>query len=178
MSKNMRAILILVVIYMVIFLNWVYPVIRFENRSYNLIFMATSLVIPILCFLWSFTIKQLVLKIVAILSFGILSLISVLFILLIVLNISFIDANGNDPSFESLRAIQVEDYRILTYRLNGGAMSSYSILVRQEKELVLGLKLVRDIYSADHKGDVDIEWNNHVVMIDGELFKLYKNIYY
>lgn len=87
------------------------------------------------------------------------------------------DNMGYDPSFEWDKEIVVDEYTIDTYRINGGAMTSYSVLVRQEKPIGLGLKLVKDVYQKDGVGDIDIEWDNHVMELDGKKIQLKVSIY-
>jgi hypothetical protein len=136
------------------------------------------MLVPMYLLIQSIRIKRLYLKLMAILITVLASLISFLVILIIGMNIGLIRENGYDPSFEWVREIVVEDYTIDTYRINGGAMTSYSVIVRQEKRLGLGLKLVKNIYIQDNAGDVEIEWDNHVVTIGKTKIKLNENVYY
>lgn len=159
-------------------LNLKYPVIRFEHRIHDLLFTAIILIIPVILLIQSFSIKNILAKSLSIIMLGLLSLCSLLFILMIVVNIGMISKEGYDPSFESLKAIQVDEYRVVAYRINGGAMTSYSMVVRQEKYFGFGLKIVKDLYMENHKGDVDLDWENHVLTIDTTKVYLKKNICY
>jgi hypothetical protein len=56
--------------------------------------------------------------------------------------------NGTDPSFEPVREVPAGPYALRVYRTNGGATTSFGAIVRQERTLVLGLRLVRNVYTA------------------------------
>lgn len=167
----------LIAIYILSVANIIYPVIRFENRMFSLFYTGVIMLIPIYLALRSFGIKNRVLKIISLLSTGMLSLFSLLVLAILFFMVGNQDNMGYDPSFECWKEIVVDEYTIDTYRINGGAMTSYSVLVRQEKPIGLGLKLVKDVYQKDGVGDIDIEWDNHVMELDGKKIQLKVSIY-
>lgn len=176
--RNKKITIVLVLVYIGTLLNYLYPMIRFENAYNNLVFTAIVLLIPMVLFLQSFRLKNLLVKIVSVLSLGVLSLASLFLILVVVLKISMLSTSGYDPSFEELRTLQVDEYKVTAYRLNGGATTAYSMVVRQEKNLGLGLMMVKELYSQYRKGDVELEWEDHVLFIDGETYPLMRNVYF
>lgn len=167
----------LIAIYTLSVANIIYPVIRFENRMFSLFYAGVIMLIPIYLAIRSFGIKNRVLKAASVLSTCLLSSFSILVLAILFFMIGNQDDMGYDPSFEWDKEIVVDEYTIDTYRINGGAMTSYSVLVRQEKPIGLGLKLVKNIYQKDGVGDFDIEWNNHVVELDGKKIQLKVSIY-
>jgi hypothetical protein len=167
----------LILIYMASIANMVNPILRFQNRRLSLLYIALIMLIPIYFTIKSFKIKRLMLKVLSILSTGVLSFFSLIVLFMLFINIGMIDDMGNDPSFEWWEEIVVDEYTIDTYRINGGAMSSYGVLIRQEKPIGFGLKLVKDIYSKGRSGQPSVEWDDHVLLIDDEEFELKKSIY-
>ncbi len=178
MFRNKRITIVLVLVYIGTLINFYYPMIRFSYAYNNLVFTVIVLLIPMVLFLQSFRLKNLVMKIVSVLSLGGVSLASLILILVVALKISMLSTDGYDPSFENLRALQVDEYKVTAYRINGGATTAYSMVVRQEKNLGLGLMMVKELYSQYRKGDVELDWKDHVLFIDGEAYPLMKNIYF
>jgi hypothetical protein len=54
-------------------------------------------------------------------------------------------SGGIDPSFERLHDVPVGAYHFAVYRWNGSATTDFEIVARQERVLVPGLRLVRDV---------------------------------
>jgi len=52
---------------------------------------------------------------------------------------------GRDPGFERLHDVPVGAYHLAVYRWNGGATTDFEIVARQERVLLPGLRLVRDL---------------------------------
>jgi hypothetical protein len=65
--------------------------------------------------------------------------------------------HGTDLSFERLRVVPTRFGSLVVYRTNGGAMTSYGIVVRQECPLVSGVTRVRDIGGGYPASDVDLD---------------------
>lgn len=168
---------VLIFIYICTIYNIINPILRFEIRTCNLLFVTVVMLIPILLLLQTSLLKNVVAKTCGRVVSGIFSLISLLIASIMIFNIFMITKDGKDHSFEWLREIQVDEYKIDTYRINGGAMTSYSILVRQEKNILPGIKLVKNVYLKNNKGDVNIEWDDHTITLDGMRVKLNPNIY-
>jgi hypothetical protein len=53
---------------------------------------------------------------------------------------------GKDPSFEPIEEVPVSAGRLVVYRTNGGATTSFGIAVRQECQLLPGLRRVRPVW--------------------------------
>lgn len=167
----------LILIYLVSIVNIYNPILRFENRKLNLIYTAVIMLIPIYLATQPFRIKNRLIKALSILSTWIISFFSILALVIIALTIGGMDDMGYDPSFELWQEMVVDGYTIDTYRINGGAMTSYGILVRQEKSIAFGLKVVKNIYSKSRSGEANIDWNDHVLLIGNEEFELKEGVY-
>jgi hypothetical protein len=170
--------IILFIIYILLILNIKYPVIRFEVRMYNLLFTVAFLLTPILIFIRAFYVKNIIAKIFSIIITAIIAFFSTILALFLVMNIQFIKEDEYDYSFECINRIQNEEYVINTYRINGGATTSYSVAVRQEKSLILGMLLVREIYYKYRQYDVELYLDGSVLIIDNCKYNLKENIYY
>lgn len=57
------------------------------------------------------------------------------------------DENGKDLTFEKMDEIQGESNYYRLYRTNGGATTSFGLVLRKEKPIIFGLKLVSPIKS-------------------------------
>jgi hypothetical protein len=63
--------------------------------------------------------------------------------------------------------------------VNGGATTDYRILVRQEKEIIKGVLLVKNLYNRNHMYDITIKkLDNNAVEINGEKIIIKQNIYF
>ncbi|WP_316347416.1 hypothetical protein [Desulfuromonas acetoxidans] len=73
------------------------------------------------------------------------------------LDIGDIVKNGTDPSVEKIESLKVGDYDYVLYRLNGGATTSFSLLLTKERELPMGLKYVDRIFLKEksYKGKIE-----------------------
>jgi hypothetical protein len=67
----------------------------------------------------------------------------VLFALFASMELATVAAKSVDPSFEPVGELQSEHAAYRVYRTNGGAMTSFGIVLRRERFLAPGLKLVR-----------------------------------
>ncbi|NOU21483.1 MAG: hypothetical protein HOO93_06770 [Methyloglobulus sp.] len=82
------------------------------------------------------------------------SLVPIAFVALMTYATTAFDENGKDLSFEKIDEIQgVSNYYRL-YRTNGGATTSFGLVIRKEIPIILGLKLVSPIkgFSPASKG--------------------------
>jgi hypothetical protein len=61
-----------------------------------------------------------------------------------------------DPSFERIHEVIVQDYAIRAYRTNGGAATDYGIVVRRESTNPGSFYLFKNLYSAYHQSEVDV----------------------
>ena len=164
--------------YILLVLNIKYPVIRFETRMYNLVFTVLLFLIPIVIFIRAFYIKNIIFKFAGIFITAISAFFSAILALFLIMNIGFILDDGYDYSFECINEILNDDYAIKAYRVNGGATTAYSVLVRQEKPLFLGLLIVRDIDFKYRQYEVDLHLDDSVLVIEECEYNLKENVYY
>jgi len=73
------------------------------------------------------------------------------------LDIGDIVKNGTDPSVEKIESLKVGDSDYVLYRLNGGATTSFSLLLTKERELSMGLKYVDRIFVKEKSYEGKIE---------------------
>tara|TARA_Y100001956_G_scaffold81081_1_gene97714 strand:+ start:35 stop:592 length:558 start_codon:yes stop_codon:yes gene_type:complete len=77
-----------------------------------------------------------------------------------------IKAEGVDYSFEEINRLKFNNSNYVLYRTNGGATTSYSLVLRLEKKLGFGLNLVNVIYSKYKASESTLEFidNNQIKM--------------
>lgn len=178
MSKKIKTNFLLAIIFIVMIFNFFSPVIRFEKGLLNYFFMLIILFIPTYSLVNCFRIKNLFAKIAGVALMGVVSVISLLFAIFIMLHIGFVFSDGYDASSEIIKEQSGEDYKVVAYRLNFGGMTSYSVKVRQEKSLGLGLKLVKDLYIMNHQAEVQLELMNNLLKLEDEQMILKSNVYF
>ena len=67
-----------------------------------------------------------------------------------------ISKHGEDHSFERIHTIQLGQSHVNVYRTNGGATTSFGIVVRQERRLIPGLLITKIIYDAYPAYDAEV----------------------
>lgn len=177
MSRKEIEILIFI-IYILLLINIKYPVIRFEVRLNDLLFTVALLLTPILVFIRAFYVKNIIAKLFSIIITAIVAFFSTILAIFLIVNIGLIQEEGHDYSFECINQIQKDKYVINSYRINGGATTSYSVVVRQEKSLISGVLLVKELYYKYHQYDVDLHLDGSVLIIDDYEYNLKDNVYY
>ncbi len=178
MTTQFKKNIILVLIYFGMLLNFFCPFIRFEMLIINYLFALVTLFIPTYLLFQCSKIKKLTTRLLPIILLIPISLISLLFALLIGLDIGFCYSDGQIASSENIKDIQGSHYDIVAYRINPGAMSSYSIAVRQEMHTGFGFKIVKSLYTKGHKGDVDLKLQNNLLQIDDQSIQLLEHVYF
>lgn len=164
--------------YILLLLNIKYPVIRFESRVYNLVFTVFLFLIPIVIFIRAFYIKNIIFKLAGIVTTAIVAFFSVVLSLFLIMNIGFILEDGYDNGFECINEVSRDNYAVRAYRINGGATTAYSVLVRQEKPLFLGLMIVRDIDFKYRQYEVDLCLDGSVLVMEHGEYNLKESVYY
>lgn len=181
MSKiSFKLILILNIIFILSIINAIYPFIRFSSRLANYIFMIITLCIPTVLVFLGFTIKNLYKKILFIILYGIMVLVSGMFLIftLILIAVSEDVRNVDAIGFSIIEYVQVGESRVIVYRTDGGATTSLGIIVRHEKEILPGILLVRNLYREYPRYEIEFEIKNGILLIDDIEYKLKRNIYY
>jgi hypothetical protein len=72
--------------------------------------------------------------------------------------------HGTDPGFEYLHSISLPKSRVAAYRTNGGATTSFGIVVRQETPILPGVYRVEEIFHAypGFEADMTVVGENEV----------------
>lgn len=64
--------------------------------------------------------------------------------------------NGEDYSFKQVHTVELPHSRVRVYRTNGGATTSFGIVVRQERPLIPGLVVTKNVYAAYPAYDAEV----------------------
>jgi len=165
----------LIVIYALWALNYFHPVIRFQFSIINQIFSLGVQLIPLVLLINGFRFKHIFAKIVNSVISIIFSSIGIVIVIIILLGIFTLNVN---EAFMPIQKVQIGSNFIVVYRTNGGATTDYGIVVRQEKEIVKGVLLVKDLYRKYHMYDVSIKkLGDNAVEIDDEEIYIKRNVY-
>ncbi|WP_434632473.1 hypothetical protein PQ689_11850 [Thermoanaerobacterium thermosaccharolyticum] len=170
--------IVLLAIYILWILNldYFYPFIRFKSLKLNDIFSLCIQIIPLMLLINGFRFKHISAKIVN----------SVVSILLIVISTTIaaiilfatITLNVNE-AFMPIHNIRFESSSVIVYRSNYGATTDYGIVVRQEKEIIKGILLVKNLLRQDHIYDVSIKkLSDNAVELMGKKIYLKRNVYF
>lgn len=117
-----------------------------QANNYQLVLVLCYL-LPISSALWALSRKRKDLKVIGIITCLCLSILC--FITYIFANSSYKDIkeNGVDYSFERIQEKNVNGTYYVLYRTNGGATTSYGLVLRQEINVLFNVKLVHILYS-------------------------------
>ncbi|SPF48558.1 conserved membrane hypothetical protein [Candidatus Desulfosporosinus infrequens] len=161
--------ILLIMLYIIAIINFIQPVIRFDSQLLNNVFLIfVVLLIPIFLMIKGFYFRSLVAKILN-------TLIWVIPCILGILILSIISLNSDEP----IKSLSLDNSDIVAYRTNGGATTSFGILVRQEKNIIPGIKLVKRIYFQDHKENVNmIKTGENSFEIEGNPETVNRNVYF
>ncbi|AGB20268.1 hypothetical protein Thethe_02705 [Thermoanaerobacterium thermosaccharolyticum M0795] len=166
----------LIVIYALWALNYFHPVIRFQFSIINQIFSLGVQLIPLVLLINGFRFKHIFVRIMNSVISIIFSLIGALVAFIILIGIFTVNAN---EAFMPIQKVQINSNFIVVYRTNGGATTDYGIVVRQEKEIVKGVLLVKDLYRKYHMYDVSIKkLGDNEVEINDEKIYIKKDVYF
>ena len=128
--------------------------IRFVDPSSNYLFvMVLAVLIPISTFLWSAFREGTFNKVFSFIVSFCLLLPCYLVFTVAGLDYADIRKEGVDSSFEEINKIQVNENNYILYRTNGGATTSFGLVLRVEKEVTANLKVVNVIYSKYKASD-------------------------
>ena len=132
------------------------PVLRFSNQRAN---QATAILvfgIPLILTLLSFLIPNKWAKLVIVL--GLLPVVGLCFVFQFFLLTDLqIDGTPQYRSFDPISSVAANGTQIVAYRTDGGATTDFGIVVRQQRRLVPGLLVVRDLYREYHAHDAHLE---------------------
>ena len=163
--------LILLLIYILGLMNFFFPVIRLQYQVANQIFGLLLLFIPWVLVVNGFFFRRMLVKIINVVILIIPCLIALPYAFLI----TFMSSQG---AFMPIHHLNLESFSVMAYRTNGGATTDFGVVVRQEKEIVPGVLLVKQFYSKNHQADILIKrLNDSVIEIDGKRIVLKRNVY-
>ena len=131
---------------------------RFLNTKYNYLFvMILAISLPISVFFWSMLRDSKSAKIIGV-------IISICLAFPCYLTFTFasfdyvdIKNKGIDYSFEEINRLNVSNKSYVLYRTNGGATTSFGLVLRMEKEIALGIKVINVIYSKYEASESSLE---------------------
>jgi|GEM_PF-1306434 len=169
--------IVLLAIYILWILNldYFYPFIRFKSLKLNDIFSLCIQIIPLILLINGFRFKHISAKIVNSVVSIILMLISTTIAAIILF--ATITLNVNE-AFMPIHNIKFDSSSVVVYRTNFGATTDYGITVRQEKEVIKGVLLVKNLLRKDHIYDVSIRKSgNNVVELMGKKINIKRNVY-
>src|SRR5260221_9586327 len=137
-------------------LNAFFPILRFSNDLANQVAIIFILIIPLIVFLLSFFIPNKRVKIVLIVT--LLPVVGLCLIGQFFLWTAFtVSARGDYRPFDPISTVAVNGTQIIAYRTDGGATTDFGIVVRQQRRLMPGLLIVRNLYSEYHAYDARLE---------------------
>lgn len=121
---------------------------RFEDPAYNYFFvMSLCVALPLSIFLTAFTLNKRANTILAVAASILLSGPSFVVYFFASSDYESIREHGIDQSFEKINEVMVNDARYRLYRTNGGATTSFGLVLRRETALIKGVNMVRIMFS-------------------------------
>ncbi len=148
----------LLIVFVAFVVNGMHPVLRFTSPLLNHLVFSIAMMLPLVLLSLSFFLPRLWIKAIA--AIGLLSVVPVAsFLALFALSDASSIAGrweGQDRSFELVERVPLDHSHLSVYRTNGGATTSFGIVVRQEMPLLRGLRLVKNVYRAYPAHDVAI----------------------
>ena len=133
-------------------LNAFFPILRFSNDLGNEVAIIFILTIPLIVFLLSFFMQNKRLKIVMIVT-----LLPVAGLCLVGQFFLWPVSSRDYRPFDPISIVAVNGTQVVAYRTDGGATTDFGIIVRQQRRLMPGLLVVRDLYSEYHAHDARLE---------------------
>ncbi|MGX9463620.1 hypothetical protein ACWXWU_20785 [Shewanella sp. A14] len=155
--------IILIVISLITCLNMIdFPwELRFVNAKYNYLFvMVLAVSLPISALFWSTLRDSKSAKTIGVIISVCLAIPSYLTFTFAKLDYRDIKTNGVDYSFEEINRLEVGNKNYVLYRTNGGATTSFGLVLRMEKEIALGINAVNVIYSKYKASESSLELTN------------------
>lgn len=170
--------IILLAIYILWILNLDYfnPFIRFKSLKLNDIFSLCIQIIPLMLLINGFRFKHISAKIINSIFSLTLFLLSIAVAIVILFNISTLNVN---EALMPIYNIGFESSSVVVYRSNFGATTDFGITVRQEKEVIKGVLLVKNLYKKYHMYDITIKkLDNNAVEINSKKINIKRNVYF
>lgn len=161
--------IILVIIILITSLNMIdFPwEFRFVDVKNNYLFvMVLAVLLPLSAFLWSLFRYSKSRKVVGIVFSVCLAAPCYIVFIFAYSDYDDIKRKGIDYSFEEINRLQTNGNNYVLYRTNGGATTSFGLVLRLEKETGFGLKVVKVIYSKykASKSTLELTSDNRIKM--------------
>lgn len=157
-------------------LDYFYPFIRFKSLKLNDIFSLCIQIIPLILLINGFRFKHISAKIANSAVSIILMLISTT--IAAIMLFATITLNVNE-AFMPIHDIKFDSSSVVVYRTNFGATTDYGITVRQEKEIIKGVLLVKNLVRKDHVYDISVKkLSDNAVEVMGKKIYIKRNVYF
>ena len=126
-----------------------FPVeLRFENTKFNYLFVIVlSLLLPLSIVLSAFTFKKRAYLYSVLILGALVSVPCTLTFIFAISDYNKIVESGKDFSFEKINEVRVDKSSYRLYRTNGGATTSFGLVLRKESKFIGGLNTVEVIFS-------------------------------
>ncbi|WP_434632476.1 hypothetical protein PQ689_11990 [Thermoanaerobacterium thermosaccharolyticum] len=157
-------------------LDYFYPFIRFKSLKLNDIFSLCIQIIPLILLINGFRFKHISAKIAN-------SAVSIILIVIsttiaAIMLFATITLNVNE-AFMPIHNIKFDSSSVVVYRTNFGATTDYGITVRQEKEIIKGVLLVKNLVRKDHVYDISVKkLSDNAVEVMGKKIYIKRNVYF
>ncbi|MGF7400489.1 hypothetical protein PQ744_08815 [Thermoanaerobacterium thermosaccharolyticum] len=157
-------------------LDYFYPFIRFKSLKLNDIFSLCIQIIPLILLINGFRFKHISAKIAN-------SAVSIILIVIsttiaAIMLFATITLNVNE-AFMPIHDIKFDSSSVVVYRTNFGATTDYGITVRQEKEIIKGVLLVKNLVRKDHVYDISVKkLSDNAVEVMGKKIYIKRNVYF
>jgi hypothetical protein len=144
------------VLFVVGLMNWRHPVLRFAWQPLNQAVLLAVLALPVVAIVMALGLRPRWIAWSVSLALLLPAAVAAVLALFTVLMLGDTLITGQDPSFTHVRDVPVAASTLRVYRTNGGATTNYGAVVRQERTLAPGVRLVRVVYRAYPAYDVRI----------------------
>ena len=178
-AKTWTRLVTTLALFLACWLNWRYPVFRFTSPALDQAFFVAFMFLLAAAAVFAIAVRPSwvgwpMAAVLAVPAAG-----ASLLALLALPGVAETFASGRNTAFEPIHLIRTSRGDVRAYRTNGGATTSFGIVVRQERVLFPGLKVVRDIYHAYPAYDVPIEMlPDGQVMVDGARMELRSAVWF
>lgn len=131
--------------YDLLWVNFQNPVLRFSDPVANEIVFLVGQGLPWVAMWLLIGARPVPVRVVAQMAGAVLCLWSGLWVLLTTMELSCTLEAGHDGSFQPIAEIATPDGRLRAYQTNGGAMTSFGVMIQQEHDILPGLHRVRQL---------------------------------
>ena len=123
-------------------------VVQLQSSILNQACIIGVLLLPLAMLALAFGLRRWLLRIAAALAALALAVPSSLFVLILWTNLGMTLESGYNPAFQLLQRIDAKPYRLAIYRTDGGATTSFGIVIQQERAILPGVVLARAVFHA------------------------------